>query len=221
MKKIKIAIADDHHLVRQGMKLMIQGFGNFEIICESSNGKELIEKIEMLNVKPDISIIDLSMPIMDGFETIRYLVKNHSQINCIALSMSNDFKTVFKVIDSGAKGYLTKDETPDIMKETLEEVFHSGKSYSSFVVDSLVKYQNSNSFESNNTSHNRVLSKREIEFVKYCCSELAYKQIADKMSVSNRTVDSYRESVFSKLNLKSRIGIVLYAVNKGIYEINI
>jgi DNA-binding NarL/FixJ family response regulator len=224
MDKIKVALADDHQLVRHGIKLMVQSFESFEVVCDGSNGKELIENIDKLECLPDIALVDISMPIMDGFETIQYIVKHYQSIKCIALSVSTDYNTVFKVIDSGAKGYLPKDTTPEIMEKTMIEVITAGVSYGSFVVDKLLEYQKNREGESEflkNLPSHAELSIREIEFIKYSCSELTYKEVAGLMHLSPRTVDGYRESVFKKCKLSSRIGILLFAMKAGLFTPNV
>ncbi len=220
MYKIKVAIVDDHHLVREGIKSILKKFKNIEVICEGSNGKELIENIEKLQIKPEIALIDVSMPVMDGYETVKYLAHHCKKIKAIAISIHQDFISVFKMIDSGAKGYLNKDISPIILKETIEEVFTTGICLSSFVLDSLLEYQKytEEKKKMDNLPDIGILSGRQLEFVILCCSEKPYKQIADEMGVLETTVNGYREFVFNKLGIQTRMGILLYAFNVGIYK---
>ncbi len=221
--KIKIALADDHQLIRKGLRLLFESFGKFEIIFEASNGQELITWLDSVPAKPDIVVIDVGMPFMDGFETASVINNTFIAIKIVALSVYDDMHSVNKMIESGAHAYLLKDAAPDVVHDTLLQVYKNGFYYSQHVVDSIMNSklaaieQNQNKRTGIIIKPIEILTKREKEFIKLCCSEYTYKEIADKMSVSQRTVDGYREAVFSKLDLKSRTGIVLFAFNQGIF----
>lgn len=218
--QIKIALVDDHQLVRGGIKLLLESFQEFKVIIEASHGKDLLEKLRTIKSLPQIVLVDVGMPIMDGFETTRHLHAEFPEIKVVALSVHDDLKTVSKMIESGANSYLLKDSTPDIVKDTLIQVFEKGYFYSQFVIESIMSSKENDEELNKNAIKTRYvfnllesLTDREIEFIKHCCSEKTYKEIADDMNISHRTVDGYRESVFSKLDLKSRTGIVLYAIH--------
>lgn len=213
---IPIALVDDHRLIRHGLRLVLENSGLFRVVMEAGNGKEFTDALAGAPLIPQLALVDLSMPVMNGEETIRHLGAHYPAITCIALSVHNDFESVFKMISSGAKAYLLKDCEPELMKETLLQVHTHGSFYDSFVVDSLMSYQQAGEKETIIPSLQQF-SAREREFILHCCSEKAYKEIADLMNVSPRTVDGYRESVFSKLNLKTRTGIVLYAIRNHLY----
>lgn len=215
MDKIKIALAEDHLLILQGIKLIINGIGDFKIIIEATNGKELLQKVESANIKPDLALIDIGMPEMDGFETMKQLTLKFPEIKGIGLSVFSDFNSVFRMINNGAKAYLLKDSTTEQVKNTLLTVFNEGSYYSSFVVEKLVDYNNYGK-NSQNTGLASI-TEREKEFIINCCSELAYKEIAAKMKISPRTVDGFRESLFDKLGIKSRTGIVLFAIKNKLF----
>lgn len=220
MSKVQIAIADDHLLVRNGIMKIINELNDFIVSIDASHGQELLNKLENAKEIPDIAIIDISMPILDGFETVLQINKIFPSIKCIALSVHSDFNSVFRMIQYGAKAYLLKDCSPQQMEETLLKVYREGSYYNSFVVDSLMEYnRDSNEKRAKIVANTEELTERELEFVKWCCSELTYKEIADRMSVSPRTVDGYREEVFDKLGLQSRVGIVLFAIKNSIYSI--
>jgi DNA-binding NarL/FixJ family response regulator len=219
---ITIGMADDHQMIRQSIKSLIDGNGKYKVIMEAFNGIELIEKLKTATEVPRIFLIDISMPEMDGYQTITYLTKNYPNLKCIALSVNTDFNSVFKMIDSGASAYLRKDCSTEQMLETIDHVFTEGTYYNSFVVNSLLDYQHAlieiNS-EDNTVNQSLIdkLTPRESEFILLACSELTYKAIGGKMGVSARTVDSFREAVFSKLNIKSRTGLLLFAIRNKIY----
>ncbi|HYV95214.1 MAG TPA: response regulator transcription factor [Chitinophagales bacterium] len=226
--QIKIALTDDHQLVRSGIKMLIENFPEFKVVVEASNGKELLEKLALLKVLPEIAMVDVAMPVMDGFETTRELIRQYPKLRVVALSVHDDLQSVNSMIESGANAYLLKDSSPQIVRNTLQQVFEKGYYYDKFVIESLMKArqkQQDDELKKNNRSGRNsgidpasLLTVREIEFMKHSCSELTYKEIADLMEVSLRTVDGYRESVFSKLDLKSRTGIVLYAIHKGLAQ---
>jgi DNA-binding NarL/FixJ family response regulator len=222
--QIKIALADDHQLVRGGIKLQLENFPEFKVVIEASNGKDLLEKLGKSKSLPQLALVDVTMPVMDGFETTRQMSEQYPAVKIIALSVHDDIKSVNEMINSGANAYLLKDASPEVVKTTLLEVFKKGYYYDQFVIDSIMKSKDEEEElnRKNRTERNSLtelqaqLTNRELEFIKHCCSEMTYKEIADLMNISQRTVDGYRESVFSKLDIKSRTGIALYAIHKKI-----
>ena len=220
--QIKLALADDHQLVRGGIKLLLENFPEFKVIIEASNGKELLEKISQSKALPQIALVDVAMPVMDGFETTNQLNQLHPEIKIVALSVHDDLKTVNNMIESGANAYLLKDSSPHMVKETLLQVHEKGFYYDQLVIESIMKAKEqpaSNRARVAGIDVRTLLTAREIEFIKCSCSEKTYKEIASDMNISERTVDGYRESVFSKLDLKSRTGLVLYAIHFGIVSL--
>lgn len=217
MNKITIALADDHKLVREGIKSLIESNKLYDVIIEASDGKELIDLIEQSEVRPDIAIVDISMPVMDGYDAIAHFTHHFESIKCIALSMHSDFNSVFKMIDAGARAYLLKECSVQVLHETIMEVHTKGVCYDSFVVDSLMDHKRAQKQGKFNTS-TQQLTARETEFLRHCCSEMAYKEIAAKMNISARTVDGYREALFSKLDIKTRVGLVLFAISHNLYN---
>jgi DNA-binding NarL/FixJ family response regulator len=143
------------------------------------------------------------MPILNGIETMSWIKKNMPKLDVIALSVNDDEKVVLKMVKMGVKGYLLKDCEPETFIEALNIVYKKGFFYS----DKISKYI----FESILKPKKNLFNDKELDFIKYSCSELTYKEIAEKMCVSFKTVDNYRESVFDRLNVKTRIGVVIYA----------
>src|SRR6267142_1683159 len=137
--QIKIALADDHQLVRGGIKLLLENFPEFKVIIEASNGKELLEKISQGKTLPQIALVDVTMPVMDGFETTRQLNQLHPEIKVVALSVHDELKTVNNMIESGANAYLLKDSSPQMVKETLLQVHEKGFYYDQLVIESIMK----------------------------------------------------------------------------------
>ncbi|MBF6642517.1 response regulator transcription factor [Flavobacterium sp. J49] len=208
--KKTIAIVDDHILIAQAIKGIIANFENFETICECENGQELIDKIHSHGSVPDIVLLDISMPVMDGFETADWLQKNHPEILVMVLSMQNDEQSVVKMVKNGAKSYLLKNSHPRELEAALLKLVENGFYYPEWASKII--------FSSINKNTNSALSKlteREKEFLKYTITEKSYKEIAELMFCSPRTVESYRDNLFEKLNLKSRVGLAVYAIKNG------
>ena len=217
---VRIALADDHQLVRKGIRLLLESIDGFKVVAEAANGKELVDEISGINRLPDIALIDVNMPVMDGYETVAVLRDKYPDLRLIALSVNNDLHVIREMIRLGANAYLFKDSSPEVFRNVLKEVIDKGCYYDKQVIDSLLLPENMiNGHPTKNGYRNLVrnLSVRELEFIRFSCSELTYKEIADKMNISQRTVDGYRESVFDKLEVKSRTGLVLFAFNAGIY----
>jgi two-component system, NarL family, invasion response regulator UvrY len=208
--KTTIAIVDDHELVAQALSGLIQRYEEYEVIYEVGHGKELIKRIQ-LNMVPDIVLLDINMPEMNGYETALWLKKNCPKVKVVALSMHNDEEAVIKMLRNGAIAYLLKGCKPRELKQTLDEVVQKGRSYNEFVTEKLVKSLNPETPQ--NPQELLGINDREMEFVKWACDgDLTYTDIADKMNVSPRTVDGYRESVFQKMNVKTRVGMVVDAI---------
>ena len=225
--QIKIALVDDHHLVRGGIKLLLEKFSDFKVILEASNGKDFLDKMSVAKILPQIVLVDVGMPVMNGFETTKRLVSDYPHIKVVALSVHTEHKTVKEMVDSGAHAYLLKDASPEVMKDTLLQVFQKGYYYSQLIIESLMEEKSRESMLGsrermlgNRSNGKDLLTTRELEFIKHCCSEMTYKEIADVMNISQRTVDGYRESVFSKLDIKSRTGIALFAIHHKLVSIS-
>jgi DNA-binding NarL/FixJ family response regulator len=193
------------------------------LVCVASDGEEVIDwfKQNKHKTKVDVVIMDIQMPIMDGLTAVKLINKSHPEIKIVALSVSAEMKVIRDMIQAGAHAYLYKDSSPDFVKTVLDQVHQKGFYYDKIVVESLLQPENQKKENSSEKEKNialiATLSQGEIEFIKLSCSELTYKEIADEMCVSQRTVDGYRESVFVKLDIRSRTGIVLFAVNTGLY----
>ncbi len=212
MEKIKIIIVDDHLLFSQSLSFLIGTFKEFEVIGNYMNGKEFISALQNNIEIPDIVLLDVNMPIMDGIETMKKTKELYPDLKVLALSVNNDEETIMKMLTSGAKGYLLKDTTPNLFKEALLEVYQKGFYYSEMVSDFLIN-------KINNNGDKLVLKEREVEFIKLACTEKTYKEIAEGMCLSPKTIDGYRETLFQKLEIKTRIGLVLYAIKNKIVAI--
>jgi DNA-binding NarL/FixJ family response regulator len=208
---IRIALVDDHRLFRSGIASLVENFDSYTIVFEAGDGEEMMRKLNA-KIKPNIILLDINMPKMNGISSARWLRDNHPDINIIVLSMFEDAEKVLTMVRMGVKGYLLKDAEPNEFEEALHRVSQNEVYYPEFVTRHLV--------DSINIDFNIAkLNSREIEFLKLAATELTYKEIADHMCISSRTVDGYRDQLFEKLNLKSRIGLVLYAIKHKLIDL--
>lgn len=216
IKKIKVVVADDHVLIRKGLVGLINSFDNYTVLFEANNGLELVKQINKHNL-PEMVVLDVNMPDMDGFETAKWLRKYYPYINVLALSMYNNESTVIRMLKLGVKGYIMKNTDPEELKSALDAIVSKGFYYSEFVTGRLVHALNSD--ENGDGKKQPSLSEKELIFLNLVCSEMTYKDIAQKMCVSHRTVDDYRISLFDKLSVKTRVGLVLYAIKSGLVSV--
>jgi DNA-binding NarL/FixJ family response regulator len=211
MHKIDIIIVDDHMLFSQALHGLVSNYDEFNVIKVLNHGKELVNYFSEENIHPHIVLMDIKMPQMNGIEATQWLKDNHPTIKVLALSMECDEVTILQMLRAGAKGYLLKDIHPKILHHALLEVHANGFYYTENVTNTLL-----NSVGILNSKSSVTLKERELEFLKLTCSERTYKEIADVMCLSPKTVENYREALFEKLNAKTRIGLVLYAIKEKI-----
>jgi DNA-binding NarL/FixJ family response regulator len=210
MKK-SIVIVDDHTLIAKALEGIIDHFQDFEVSYVCENGKDLIDKFQRNAKIPDIILLDISMPVMNGFETMLWLKENHPKIKVMALSMEGDENSVVTMVKNGAKAYLLKNASPKNLEEALKKLDKEGYFYPDWA--SKLLFENLNKSEENQSSVK--ITEREREFLKYTVTELSYKEIADKMCCSPRTVESYRDQLCEKLDLKTRVGLAVFAIKNG------
>lgn len=214
---VKIGLVDDHILMRDALANTIKSFNEFEVSILAENGKEFIDKLNRTNI-PEILLLDLNMPEMNGHETIHWLLKNHPEIKILVLSMY-DAETLIHLIKSGVRGFLKKEASPTELKHALQSILTTGTYCSSTVTSRLFGLMKDLGTK-NSYWGTIILNECEIAFLKQVATELTYKEIAQQMKVSPRTVDNYRDSLFLKLNVKSRVGLVVYAIKSGIVTLN-
>ncbi|MDR6571015.1 two component transcriptional regulator, LuxR family [Chitinophaga ginsengisegetis] len=205
--KINIGIADDHQLFLKSLSLLVSGFAGFHIVAEAMNGREMLDKLAQLPALPDILLLDVNMPVMDGARATEAVLKLYPTVKVVALSMKDNDATIIEMLKAGCCAYLLKDIHPTELEKALTEIYTTGQ------------YNN----DASNVNYRRLLlqseqkqtlTEREREFLHLACSDLTYKAIAAKMNVTERTVDGYREILFNKLNVQSRTGMVLEALRR-------
>lgn len=212
--KVNIAIADDHQLFLKSLALLLESFNGIAICADAPNGQELLKKLAMLPSLPDVVLLDVNMPVMDGPETAVAIAEKYPQVKVVALSMKDDDDTIIKMIRAGCCAYLLKDIHPDELEKALTEIVNQGYYNSD---ESNLRYRRL--LQKTQADEKLVISERERIFLKLACSDLTYKQIADQMHLSERTIDGYREQLFGKLNVQSRVGMVLEALRKGLVKL--
>jgi two-component system, NarL family, invasion response regulator UvrY len=218
MNKIKIALADDHILLRSGLAGLVTNLG-YTVLLECNNGKDLADKLDKNNL-PDLVLMDINMPEMDGYETTAWLKANYPLVQVLALSMYDDENAIIRMLRCGARGYIMKDSDPLELKQAIDDVVTKGVHYSELVTGKLLHSIYNTNGTSGNSQQLLELNDREIEFLKLASTEMTYREIADQMHLSPRTIDGYRDNLFEKLNIKNRVGLVLYAIKNGIVQLN-
>ena len=211
---ILVAYADDHNAVRKGIISYLEDLGGIKIIIEAANGKELSDKIAFSETKPDICIIDINMPVMNGFETVAYLGAKWPGIRTLVLSVYVDDRYVIKMIRAGANGYLPKSCDPEEIKTALIAIYSTGRYHSPLYLDNI------QSALSESRLKMPSLTEREIVFLKHCCSDMTYIQIAQVMKCTAKSVEGYRDSLFRKIQVNSRVSLALFAVKTGIVTLD-
>jgi len=208
--RIHIAIVDDHTLFRNGVASLMSEFEELKVVFEAENGEQMQQAL-LKHALPQVILMDINMPVMDGYEATKWVKENYPQIKVVALSMFEDDKAVIRMIKCGASGYVLKESRPRDLLEAIKIIAEKGVYINEMVSGKLIR-------SVSGQDDLPVLTSKETEFLKLCCSELTYKEIAERMFVSPRTVDNYRESLFQKLDIKSRTGLVLYAIQNEIFS---
>lgn len=212
--RVTIGLVDDHQLFLKSLILMLESFKNYDVVLEACNGKELQEKLLAAKVLPDIMLIDVAMPVMDGIETAKWLTETYPAVKLVALSMNDNDNSIIAMIKAGCCAYLLKDTHPTELEKALEAIYKKG-----YYNGDLVNINYRRLMLTENESTNALITDRDKEFLKLASSDLTYKQIAVLMKVSERTVDSFREALFQKLNVQSRVGMVMEALRRNLINL--
>ncbi len=210
-----VAIVDDHVLIAKAITNIIDSFPRYKVLFEAEHGKALMEQFKNPKNVPDVVLLDISMPVMDGFETAKWLKQHHPDVLIMVLSMQNDDASLIKMIKAGAKGYLLKNIHPNELHTALDALVAKGYYYPEWAASKV--FLNIAGEQHSKTGVEISFTDREVEFLKHICTELTYKEIGDIMFCSARTVEGYRDSLFDKLGLKTRVGLVMYAIKCGYY----
>ncbi|SDC82192.1 response regulator transcription factor [Niabella drilacis] len=204
-----IVIVDDHILIAQALSTMISSIPNFDVLYVCSSGPEMIERFNQAKNIPDLVILDVQMPVMDGYTVAKWLTEQHPEVIVLALSMQDDDEKIIKMIRSGAKGYLLKSIQQKELAHALNTIVKDGIFYDAKVSKALA-----NDYIRKEVTQ-QELSAKERELIPWLCSDSTYKEIAASVFLSARTVESYATSIMEKLDVRNRVGLVLTAVKKG------
>jgi DNA-binding NarL/FixJ family response regulator len=213
MDKIRIIIADDHQLFRNGLKILLNSFHDFEVIAEASNGEEFLRLLK--STKADIALMDINMPEMDGIEATRKGIKIDPDINIIALSMYGEEEYYYKMVDAGAKGFLLKDSDISEVRDAILTVVKGGSYFSQELLYHVIQKIKHREHESKSAN----LSKREKEILLKICEGLSNQEIAETLFISKRTVDKHRANLLGKTNSKNTASLILFAIRNKLIEI--
>jgi DNA-binding NarL/FixJ family response regulator len=217
MEKIRLGIADDHKIFRNGLKATLEDNPDFDLIVEASNGKQLIAQLAT-NV-PDVILMDIKMPEMDGIQTTAEVKQRYPGVKVLALSMFNEDKYIVDMMKAGASGYLLKNAEPEEIIEAISTVYHKDYYFNEHLSVTLIKQLAGNSPAGNAAMSLADFNEREIEVLRLVCQECSNQEIADKIFLSVRTVEGYRARLFEKTRSKNLVGLVIFAVKTGIISV--
>lgn len=211
---IKVALVDDHILLRNALASMLDGTGECRVVCQASNGKELLDIMEK-GTRPEVVILDLNMPVMGGQETALALQKLYPDVGVLMLTMYDSELALIRLLQAGVRGFMKKDIHPQEMITAIRTVVESGYYYSPITGIKLAGLFRD--MQDKDSLYNKVmLSEQEVIFLRHSCTEMTYKEIAEKMGLNPRAVDGIRDELFHRLDVKSRVGLAMYTIRHGL-----
>lgn len=215
-----VAIADDHTLFRKAIASIINNFGTYKVIIEADNGQSLLQQINPQTL-PDLVLLDIGMPVMNGFETALQLSTLYPGIKIIALSMQKEDQLILRMFRCGAKGYLLKDSDVEELEFGMNNVLRKGVYVNQFLYRNLISSLQAPDTDDWLQEKNLLdsLTDKEKDFLREVCQDKPYKQIASDMHMSLRTIDGYRDTLFEKLQVTSRTGLVLFAFRNQLVDV--
>lgn len=215
---IRIVLADDHEIFRDGFKAMIRKQPSVELIGEAANGEELVEITRQL--RPDVVVTDIKMPKMDGLQAAKILSKEFPGMGIVALSMIDEENLIIDMLEAGAKGYLLKNAHKNEIIEAIKAVNDDHIYYCNGTSARLSRMiAKSDKIPFNKKVSKPELSQKEIEVILLICQEKTNKEIADELNLSIRTIEGYRDRIFEKIGARNSAGVVIYAIKNKIYDI--
>ncbi len=209
MDIINIAIAEDHSIVRKGLVALLSAYEDLRVLFEAANGDELLEKLEREKVLPNVCLLDISMPVKNGYETLELLKEKYPQIEVMMISQYNEPYAIAKVLRGGAKAFVHKEEDAAVLYDAIRTIVAGGYFQNHLVTEDLLSsIHEKKSFIS--------LNSKELCFLRYTCTDLTYKEIASRMGIGKRTAEGYADALMHKLQLKSRTALAMYALSIGL-----
>lgn len=217
MSKIRLLMVDDHEIVRAGLRMLLQTQPDIEIVAEADNGRDAVAKAREL--QPDIVLMDISLPDLDGFEATRQIKRALPKTAVLALTMHESDEYFFKMLQAGASGYVPKKAAPTDLITAIRTVYDGGVFLYPALAKSLVRDYMGRAIEGNERAALDGLTEREQEVLKLIADGLTNQEIADKLTISAKTVERHRANIMGKLNLHSRTELVKYAIRKGLIDV--
>jgi len=215
---IKILIADDHDIFRDGFKLLLKKQTELELVGEAGQGREVLQQIS--SSQPDVILTDIQMPVMDGIALTKELGVLHPHIGIIALTMFNDDNMVVDMLEAGARGYLLKNTNKNEVIQAVKAVYAGGTYYCNATSNKLTKLIAASRFNPYKHLPKPHFTERETGVMKLICQQYSTKEIAKLLKISGRTVDGYREKIQEKTDAKNMVGIAMYAVKHNLFKIS-
>ncbi|OQP49864.1 DNA-binding response regulator [Niastella populi] len=213
---IKVAIADDHEIFRDGLRAMLQKQPDILMVAEAANGKDLIEQVKLQ--QPDIVISDVKMPVMDGAAATRHLTEHYPHIGIIALTMFDEEDLIIDMLEAGARGYLLKNADKNEIVEAIKSVYQQQPYYCRHTSNKLAQMVAKSKFNPYKQKQKPEFYEREIDIIADICNGLTSKQIAEKIFLSVRTVEGLRLKIMEKMEVKNTAGIIIYAIKNNLYK---
>jgi two-component system, NarL family, response regulator NreC len=210
---IKLVIADDHEIFRDGFKLMLTKYPEIFLAGEAENGKQLVELVQ--KIKPDVVITDIKMPMMDGIEATKKIIELLPNTGIIGLSMFDEDDLIVDMLEAGAKGFLIKNAGKEQIIEAIKTVYNNDPYYCKSTSHKLTNMIAKSKFNPYKITPKVTFNEREKEIITLICKEFANKEIADKLFLSVRTVEGHRLKILEKMNVKNTVGLVVYAIKNG------
>lgn len=218
-KKYKIAITDDEALFRKGMEMILSDCDDCEVVFEAENGQELLDRLETTEKAPDVILLDLQMPVMDGVDTLKALQEKYSELKVIVLTSHYNASMILRLVEEGASAFLPKNVDPDELVRTIQNVIDKGFHYNSYIVQLLRERM---LFGKPRTLVLvEELTKREKEILLLICDQYTNKEIADKLFISSRTVEGHRNKMLEKTRSKNTVGLIIYAIENGLVSVKV
>jgi DNA-binding NarL/FixJ family response regulator len=214
--EIKVAIADDHKIFRKGVILSLRHYPNLKFVLEAENGEELLNNIE--EAQPNVVLMDLRMPVKDGIEATKYISKHYPHIYVLILTMHEEDKFVTHLMENGANGYLLKSTDPAEIRKAITEVAAKGYYLNNFVNRILLKRSHAKARNIGSLTNDITITDKEKQVLRYICMEFTSQEIGDKMDISARTVESIKERLMERFNVKNTAGLVFFAVKNELID---
>lgn len=215
---IKVIIAEDQILFREGLMLLMEDHGDIKVIGEANNGREALELV--MKEKPHVVITDIQMPEMDGIELTKELKKSYPEIAVIALTMYEQGHLIVEMLESGAKGYVVKTASKQKLIEAIRSIYAGGYYFCDTTSIKLMKNIGKSKIDIPMKHNANRFTELEVKIIQSICQEFSSKEIADHLHIGIKTVESYRNKIFDKIGVKNMAGLVIYAIKNGFYDVN-